>query len=121
MFHDPKQQKQAIGIWSTCLFGGTALGPVIGGVMLEYFWWGSVFLLGVPVMALLLAVGPRFLPEFKNPDAGRMDYLSVLLSLAAVLPTGWGIKELAAGGARNPALAPPAVRFGRGRGGPCGR
>lgn len=112
MFHDPKQQKQAIGIWSTCLFGGTALGPVIGGVMLEYFWWGSVFLLGVPVMALLLAVGPRFLPEFKNPDAGRMDYLSVLLSLAAVLPTVWGIKEFAAGGAQNPALATAAIVFG---------
>ncbi|MEY9910476.1 DHA2 family multidrug resistance protein-like MFS transporter [Catenulispora sp. MAP12-49] len=112
MFHDPKQQKQAIGIWSTCLFGGTALGPVIGGVMLEYFWWGSVFLLGVPVMVLLLAVGPKALPEFRNPDAGRLDYLSVLMSLGAVLPVVWGVKEFAAGGAANPVPAGAAIVAG---------
>lgn len=109
MFKNEKQQKQAIGIWSTCLFGGTALGPVIGGVMLQYFWWGSVFLLGVPVMVLLLIVGPRFLPEFKNPDAGKLDFLSVLLSLGAVLPAVWGIKEFAAGAAKNPSLAVGAI------------
>jgi len=45
-------------LWTACLFGGSALGPIVSGVMLEYFWWGSVFLLGVPVMVLLLVTGP---------------------------------------------------------------
>jgi DHA2 family multidrug resistance protein-like MFS transporter len=99
MFQDPKQHAMAIGVWMSCFMGGTALGPVVGGVMLEYFWWGSVFLLGVPIMALLLVLGPRLLPEFRNPDAGRIDLTSVALSLAAILPIIYGLKELSRDGA----------------------
>lgn len=98
MFHDPKQMGQAIGLWYSCFMGGMLLGPVVGGVMLEHFWWGSAFLLGVPVMVLLLIVGPVLLPEYKDPHAGRLDLASVVLSLATILPFIWGLKELARSG-----------------------
>ncbi|WP_233223746.1 MFS transporter [Amycolatopsis sp. CA-128772] len=99
MFPNPKQMGAAIGIWSTAMMAGVALGPVIGGALLNSFWWGSVFLIGVPVMVLLLAVGPFLLPESKNPHAGRVDLFSVALSLAAILPFIYGLKELARSGA----------------------
>lgn len=99
MFHrNPKQIGTAIGVWVSAFMGGLALGPVVGGVMLQFFWWGSVFLLAVPVMVLLLVAGPLLLPEFKNPEARRLDPVSVLLSLAGLLPTIYGIKELAQNG-----------------------
>jgi MFS transporter, DHA2 family, multidrug resistance protein len=94
MFTDPAQYMKAIGVWMACFMGGIAFGPVIGGVLLQYFWWGSVFLLGVPVMAVLLLFGPRLLPEYRNPDAGPLDLVSALLSLAAILPIIYGLKEL---------------------------
>ncbi|MGW8489076.1 MFS transporter [Streptomyces sp. NPDC055886] len=103
MFRDPRQRGTAIGVWATCFSAGVALGPVLGGVLLQTFWWGSVFLLGVPVMLLLLVAAPVLLPEYREPRAGRLDPASVVLSLAAVLPVVYGIKELAAGG---PALLP---------------
>jgi DHA2 family multidrug resistance protein-like MFS transporter len=75
--------------------GGMTLGPLVGGALLEHFWWGSAFLLGVPFMVLLLVVGPIVLPEFRDADAGRLDLVSVALSLAATLPFIYGLKELA--------------------------
>src|SRR5690606_15660472 len=63
LFRDPAQRTFAIAVWMTCFTAGEAVGPLVGGVMLEFFWWGSIFLIGVPVMALLLAVGPFLLPE----------------------------------------------------------
>ncbi|MFU1793336.1 MFS transporter [Paenibacillus azoreducens] len=98
MFQDPKQRGLAISLWMAGAMGGAAIGPVIGGVMLENFRWGSTFLIGVPVMALLLILGPILLPEYRNTDAGRLDLTSVILSLAAILPTVYGIKELAKNG-----------------------
>jgi MFS transporter, DHA2 family, multidrug resistance protein len=95
MFRDPRQRSMAIGVWLVSLMGGTAVGPVVGGVMLEHFWWGSVFLLGVPAMVLLLVLGPVLLPEYRAPDAGRLDLASVGLSLAAILPIIYALKELA--------------------------
>ena len=65
MFHDSRQRGLAISVWAACQFGGGALGPIVGGLMLSHFWWGSVFLLGVPVMVLLLVVGPVLLPEYR--------------------------------------------------------
>ncbi|MGX2993340.1 MFS transporter [Streptomyces sp. JNUCC 64] len=106
MFRDPRQRGRAIAVWASCFMGGTALGPVVGGVMLEYFWWGSVFALGVPVMALLLVTAPIVLPEYRAPGAGRIDPPSVLLSLGAILPVVYGLKELARGGwSTTPPLA----------------
>ncbi len=98
MFLDPQQRTFAIGLWITSYSVGGALGPVLGGVLLEYFWWGSVFLLGVPVMVLLLVVGPILLPEFRDPAAGKLDLLSAALSLGAVLGVIWGLKQIAQGG-----------------------
>jgi MFS transporter, DHA2 family, multidrug resistance protein len=98
MFRDPKQRGLAIGIWFMCFIGGTAIGPVVGGAMLGSFWWGSVFLLGVPAMVLLLVVGPILLPEYRDGGAGRLDLFSVVLSLCAILPLIYGLKELAKAG-----------------------
>jgi DHA2 family multidrug resistance protein-like MFS transporter len=98
MFLDREQRTMAIGIWVTSFSVGAAVGPLLGGIMLEYFWWGSVFLLGVPVMVLLLAVGPRLLPEFRDPQAGRLDFPSAALSLAAVLLVIYALKRIAESG-----------------------
>ncbi|MDJ1133709.1 MFS transporter [Streptomyces iconiensis] len=98
LFHDARQRATAISIWSAVMVGGVAVGPVISGVLLEHFWWGSVFLVNLPAMVLLLALAPVLVPEFRNPGAGRFDWLSSLLSLAAILPVIYGIKELAADG-----------------------
>jgi DHA2 family multidrug resistance protein-like MFS transporter len=98
MFRDPRQRASAVGIWAGCFVVGAIVGPIVGGVLLEQFWWGSVFLLGVPAMVLLLLVGPVLLPEYRNPQAGRLDLASVALSLGAILPVVYGLKELARGG-----------------------
>jgi DHA2 family multidrug resistance protein-like MFS transporter len=84
---------------------GAALGPVLGGLLLEFFWWGSVFLLAVPVMVLLLLLGPRLLPEFRDPNAGRLDVVSAGLSIVAVLAVIYGLKEVAAHGTGATALS----------------
>src|SRR5215210_4139161 len=95
MFENPRQMGLALGVWFSCFMGGMALGPLVGGILLERFWWGSAFLLGIPFMALLLAVGPVLLPEYRDESAGRLDLRSVALSLAAILPAIYGLKELA--------------------------
>lgn len=98
MFKDPKQRAVAIAVWMSCFMGGTAIGPVVGGVMLQVFWWGSVFLIGVPVMVVLLVASPLLLPEYRDRSAGRLDLASVALSLATILPIIYGLKELAKDG-----------------------
>ncbi|KAB8181248.1 MFS transporter [Microbispora catharanthi] len=94
MFRDGRQRGKAIAIWATCQFTGGALGPVLAGFLLQHFWWGSVFLVAVPAMALLLLAGPVLLPEFRSDQAGRLDPASVGLSLVAVLLMVYGIKQL---------------------------
>jgi MFS transporter, DHA2 family, multidrug resistance protein len=98
MFGDPRQRTVAIAVWITSFSAGAAIGPLLGGVLLERFWWGSVFLLAVPVMLLLLVLGPMLLPEYRDPDAGRLDLGSAALSLAAVLAVIYGLKQLAQNG-----------------------
>ena len=98
MFLDPKQRTTAIGFWIAAYSAGGAIGPVLGGVLLEFFWWGSVFLIGVPVMGLLLVLGPRTLPEYRDPDARRLDVSSAAMSLLAILAVVFGLKEIAQGG-----------------------
>jgi MFS transporter, DHA2 family, multidrug resistance protein len=99
LFHDPQQRTLAIGVWIASFSAGGAIGPVIGGALLAHFWWGSVFLINVPVMLLLLAVGPRLLPEFRDESAGRLDLVSAALSIAGVLSAIYGIKRSAEHGA----------------------
>ncbi len=98
MFHDPAQRTVAIGVWITSYSVGGAIGPFLGGLLLEHFWWGSVFLLSVPVMVLLLVLGPVLLPEFRDPQAGRLDLISAAMSLAAVLLAIYGLKQIAEDG-----------------------
>jgi DHA2 family multidrug resistance protein-like MFS transporter len=106
MFHDPRQRTTAIGVWISAFSAGGAVGPLLGGVLLERFWWGSVFLLAVPVMLLLLVLGPLLLPEFRDPEPGRLDLLSAAQSLGATLATIFGLKRLAEhGGGWLPTLS----------------
>ncbi|WP_406427341.1 MFS transporter [Streptomyces sp. NBC_01589] len=96
MFRNEQQRSTAVGIWSGAMAGGIALGSVLSGFMLQHFWWGSVFLINVPAMVLLLVLVPVLVPEFKDPNPGRFDLWSVPLSMGAVLPVIYGVKESAA-------------------------
>lgn len=98
MFHDQNQRTVAIGVWISSFSAGAAIGPLVGGSLLEYFWWGSVFLLAIPIMAVLLILGPILLPEFKDPKARRLDPISAALSLGAILGVIYGIKQIAQDG-----------------------
>src|SRR5690606_7067727 len=98
MFHQEHERTVAITVWMTGFIVGSAIGPLVGGALLEFFWWGSVFLLGVPVMALLLVCGPLLLPEFRDEQAGRQDFLSALLSVAMVIAVIYGLKDMARNG-----------------------
>lgn len=104
MFLDPKQRSTAIGVWIAAYSAGGAIGPVLGGVLLEWFWWGSVFLIGVPVMGLLLILGPRTLPEYRDPNARRLDLPSAAMSIFAILSGVFGLKQIAQDGVSTLAL-----------------
>jgi DHA2 family multidrug resistance protein-like MFS transporter len=105
LFPDPRERSLAVGIWGATASAGTAVGPVTGGFLLEHFWWGSVFLINLPVMAVLVLVGIRLLPESRNPDPGPWDVPSVLLSLVGMIGVVYAVKEAAAHGLTWPALA----------------
>ncbi|MER7734751.1 MFS transporter [Streptomyces erythrochromogenes] len=106
MFRDRTQRRTAIGLWSAAFAAGSVLGPVLGGILLGHFWWGSVLLVNLAVAVLLLGAGPVLLPEAKDPAAGRTDLLSVALSTAAVLLVVYGAKLTALDGV---GLAGPAA------------
>ncbi|WP_234442554.1 MFS transporter [Streptomyces sp. FxanaA7] len=112
MFHDPNQRRFAIAVWMTNFSVGGMIGPLVGGVLLEHFWWGSVFLVGVPVGVILLIVGPVLLPEYRDPQPGRLDPLSVVLSIVTVLPVVYGFKQVAQDGVRATSLLTVALGLG---------
>ena len=105
MFLDARERTTAISIWIIAFSLGGAIGPLLGGAILEYFSWGAVFLLSVPVMILLLAVGPFLLPEYRDPNAGKPDVTSAALASAAVLLVIYGLKLIAQDGVSIPAVA----------------
>lgn len=105
MFTDPSQRTRAISLWATALALGVGLGPVFGGLLLGGLWWGWVFMMGAPVMVLVLMAGPRLLPEHRDPSAGRLDLVSVVLFLLGVLPVVYAVKRVAENGWQAPAIA----------------
>lgn len=98
LFKDEGERNRAIGIWGTAFALGGLVGPLLGGFLLQFFHWGSVFLINIPIMLGLLIAGPLLLPEYKNEDGGKLDLVSVVLSLATVLPVIYGFKHMAAYG-----------------------
>lgn len=93
MFVDAKQRTRAIAIWSMGATAGAALGPLVGGVLLEHFWWGSVFLINVPIMVLVLVAGPILIPESRGDAKAPIDLLSSALSILAIIPLVFAIKH----------------------------
>ncbi|WP_327723722.1 MFS transporter [Streptomyces europaeiscabiei] len=105
LFHDPRERSLAVGIWGATASAGTAVGPVVGGFLLEHFWWGSVFLINLPVMAVLVLGGIKLLPESRHPNPGPWDALSVGLSLVGMIGVVYAVKETATHGLEGNALA----------------
>ncbi|MFC8042509.1 MFS transporter [Nocardia sp. NPDC057353] len=93
MFADAKQRTTAIAVWSTGAMAGAAIGPLIGGVLLEHFWWGSVFLINLPIMALVLIAGPVLIPESRGDTSTSIDLLSSALSILAIVPLVYAVKH----------------------------
>lgn len=112
IFADARERSTAIGIWAASASAGTAFGPLVGGILLEHYWWGSVFLINVPVMALLVPVGLWLLPESRDPAPGPWDIPSVVLAMAGMIATVYAIKETAAHGVRPVALATAVIGMG---------
>ncbi|GAA1482517.1 MFS transporter [Gordonia sinesedis] len=98
MFPDARARARAIGVWTAAFAGGSAIGPVVGGVLLHHFWWGVVFLINVPVLAVLFALAPRLVPEYRAPTTDPFDVTGVVLSMLAILPLVYAVKTSAADG-----------------------
>ncbi|WP_066365020.1 DHA2 family efflux MFS transporter permease subunit [Herbidospora mongoliensis] len=104
VFTDPKERTSAVGIWSSVSALGFAIGPVAGGALLAHFWWGSVFLINVPITIALVIGGALVLPESRNPRPGRLDIVSVPLSIVGVISIVYAIKVAAHDGIADPAV-----------------
>ncbi|WP_019179915.1 MFS transporter [Microbacterium yannicii] len=114
IFTDRDQRRLAIAVWAAMFSAGSALGPIVGGLLLEHFSWGSVFLMAVPVLVPLLILAPILVPESRDPKPGRIDPLSIALSMATMIPVVYGIKELAVHGPGLGAWLPVAGGIGFG-------
>ncbi|GAA1705172.1 MFS transporter [Nonomuraea bangladeshensis] len=106
LFADPRRRAQAIGVFAAAFAAGFAIGPVVGGILLERFWWGSVFLINLPVVALFLLLAPILLREVRATRPGRVDVLSVVTSAAGLLLVIYALKHAAAEGPSAVAVVP---------------
>ncbi|WP_426736983.1 MFS transporter [Plantibacter sp. 2H11-2] len=98
IFLDRDQRRFAIAVWASGFAAGSALGPIVGGIILEHFAWGAVFLLAVPVLLPLVVLAPFLIPESKDPNPGRIDVPSIVLILLTMTPLVFSIKHLAEAG-----------------------
>ncbi len=114
MFHHAGQRTFAVSVWMMCILTGQALGPLTGGILLEYFWWGSAFLIAVPVMILMLVLAPFFLPEYRDPNPGRLDLISAGMSLITILGVVYALKQLARYGISGEVFLALGIGFGVG-------
>ncbi|WP_416906108.1 MFS transporter [Micromonospora echinospora] len=112
VFTDPAQRTRAIAVWSAGASGGAALGPLVGGVLLEHYWWGSVFVINLPIMLLVLISVALLVPESRNPAAARFDLVSAALSVAAIVPLVWAVKHTAKSGIDVAGLLAAALSVG---------
>ncbi|MET4094917.1 MFS transporter [Arthrobacter sp. UYCu712] len=110
IFPEPNRRRLAVAIWAAGFSGGAALGPIFGGWLVEHFWWGAILLVAVPIILPLLALGPVLIPESRDPNPGRVDVPSIVLSLLVMVPVVYGIKDLATHGVAVAPLA--AIGFG---------
>ncbi|HSO15042.1 MAG TPA: MFS transporter [Arthrobacter sp.] len=110
IFPEPNRRRLAVAIWAAGFSGGAALGPIFGGWLVEHFWWGAVLLVAVPIILPLLVLGPALIPESRDPNPGRVDVPSIVLSLLVMVPVVYGIKVLATHGLAVEPLA--AIGFG---------
>jgi DHA2 family multidrug resistance protein-like MFS transporter len=104
IFTHGDDRRLAIATWAAMFAGGAALGPVVGGWLLEHFWWGSVFFINVPIIVMFLVAAVFLLPESRDPRPGRVDIPSIALSMTAMLPFVIGIKQAAEHGFTDAAL-----------------
>ncbi|GAB1816872.1 MFS transporter [Herbidospora sp. RD11066] len=109
VFTDAKERTTAVGSWSSVSALGFAIGPVVGGAFLDHFWWGSVFLINVPITIALVVGGALVLPESRNPRPGRLDVVSIPLSIVGVVAIVYAIKVAAHDGIADPAVWISAV------------
>jgi MFS transporter, DHA2 family, multidrug resistance protein len=114
IFTDASSRRLAIAIWASCFTAGSALGPIVGGALLQHFAWGAVFLVAVPILLPLLVLAPRLVPESRDPNPGPLDPISVLLSLTTLLPFVWAIKTAAHHGFSAFVAAAFAIGIGSG-------
>ncbi|MEU4016009.1 MFS transporter [Microbacterium sp. NPDC028030] len=98
IFQNRDQRRMAIAVWASAFSAGSALGPIVGGFLLEHFAWGSVFLIAVPVLIPLFVAAPLLVPESRDPRPGRIDIISIVLSMATMIPIVYAIKSLAVDG-----------------------
>ncbi|AZS47388.1 MULTISPECIES: MFS transporter [Microbacterium] len=114
IFQNRDQRRMAIAVWASAFSAGSALGPIVGGILLEHFAWGSVFLIAVPVLIPLLIAAPLLVPESRDPNPGRIDLISIALSMATMIPVVYAIKSLAVDGPSLTAGAWALLGFGMG-------